>query len=269
MADQDENSGSRFDPKADGVHQRLQTTPRQITVNDLATPSLTPEPAATPAEAPKESGFQPAEPAEAPDVTSEPPGVTSEPPGDVTPAPASGSSTGRQADRQGTQEDSAADKPVTAPPAPAVLPVTMPPAKAKGNSRPWLHYFIEAVLLLALIGLAFWALGLKKNLLLVQQKYQSLAGDPFVVRVLKTEELVKKVGQQTQLPADTLPVVQEVTDAQAVVKQVPSLKGIQNGDQILTYSGKNLFVIYRPSSDKIIGQGTLTGGVQAGTVPKQ
>ncbi len=68
---------------------------------------------------------------------------------------------------------------------------------------------------------------------------------------IQTENLVKEVGNITDLPSDETPTVATVADASKLKNQA-FFKDAVNGDKVLIYTKAKKAYLYRPSSNKII-----------------
>ncbi len=73
--------------------------------------------------------------------------------------------------------------------------------------------------------------------------------------------LVSNVGEHMLLPADETPTLATVSDMHALEGQ-EFFKYAEEGDQVLMYMRSRKAIIYRPSIDKIIEVGPITGGAQ-------
>lgn len=67
-----------------------------------------------------------------------------------------------------------------------------------------------------------------------------------------TDNVVEKVAQHLVLNVDEAPKVYIIQSEKSEIFQNPLFKGIQVGDNVLTYSKANRVVIYRSSEDKIV-----------------
>ena len=64
--------------------------------------------------------------------------------------------------------------------------------------------------------------------------------------------IVAKVEKLVLLPKNDLPQVLTITDADAAVKQQPSLDGVVTGDRILVYEKVSKAIVYSPSRNIIV-----------------
>jgi hypothetical protein len=166
-------------------------------------------------------------------------------------------------------EESAAEAaPAEDTPAPAddnpapVEPAGTPPTAVTSTAAPahkgnFLRLLLELVLLAAVIGLALWGLGLQSRNKDLQKQVDTLNSNPAIVEQRKTQELVSKVSAVMEVPKNEAPTARLVSDAAAFKKQNPTFTNVQKGDELLVYPNNNLFIFYRPSTNKIVQTGQL------------
>lgn len=153
----------------------------------------------------------------------------------------------------------AADGPVSTPedalPSSTTSAETVPTV-AKGNTM--LHTAIEAVLLLAVIGLALWSWTLASDRHNLQRQLQAAQTNPQALVQKQSDDLIAKVGKLMNLPAGETPTVANVTDVSAAKQQSNFFAQAQNGDKVLLYAKAGEAILYRPSTNKIILVAPLT-----------
>lgn len=75
---------------------------------------------------------------------------------------------------------------------------------------------------------------------------------------LDANTLIGKVGQLMELPADEKPTIATVSDVNKLQGQ-PFFDKAQNDDKVLIYKAAKEAILYRPSENKIINVGPITG----------
>lgn len=209
-----------------------------------------PETAAAPAEAPVEQAepeaeSEPAaEPAPEPDPVPEPeaapePAAEPDPELEAVPEP-------RPVDVQ----------PPAEPPAPAKVAAAS--SKTPRNRTGLLRIAAEVVLLLAVIGLGFWAWNLSSDNKDLQKQLNAANSNPQAIIQKQTDALIKQVGGLMTLPTDETPTIANVTDVNAARQQSKFFDNAQNGDKVLMYVKAGQAILYRPSTNKIILVAPLT-----------
>lgn len=117
---------------------------------------------------------------------------------------------------------------------------------------------LEAVLILALIGVGYYAYGLHDKNQDLKTQVSTLKANPQIVIKQQTDDLIAKVGSLISLPKGESPTVANVTDAATARKQSAFFNTAQNGDKVLLYPKAGLAILYRPSTNKIVLQAPLT-----------
>lgn len=85
-------------------------------------------------------------------------------------------------------------------------------------------------------------------------KYQAekaLVNDPTLASQQEVKNIVAKIGTFMDLPTDEDPSVATVLDI-SKLKDQPFFKDAQNGDKVVIYSKKQMAILYRPSTNRII-----------------
>ncbi len=146
------------------------------------------------------------------------------------------------------------------PPVSSVTSVSSTDKKA-----PLAHLIAEAVLVMLLAGVGYWAFSqasANKDLTADNKNLKSqvaqLNANPQIAVQKQTNDLISKVSALMQLPAGETPTVASVSDASAAKKQSAFFNNAQNGDKVLMYVKAGEAILYRPSTDKIILVAPLT-----------
>lgn len=152
--------------------------------------------------------------------------------------------------------ESGADNTTVTPEMPSV--VTGSPKK-KGSI---LRLVLEIVLVLALAGLSAYTVMLTSDKQKLNDKVNSLQSKaaeldknvPAVKEYNEAQGYITKVGKLVKLPTGEKPTVIKVTDPAAAKKNQPFFNDSQAGDIALVYVNNNAVYLYRPSTNKIIGE---------------
>ena len=96
------------------------------------------------------------------------------------------------------------------------------------------------------------------------QSGQKVAG---VTTIQEVDRLVEKVGKLVELPKEERVTLATVSDI-SKLKDQPFFSQSQNGDKVLIYEQSKKAILYRPSTNKIIEIGPVTGvGQQTSELP--
>ena len=138
---------------------------------------------------------------------------------------------------------------------------TPPPAKpAAGPAKPhapiW-RLALETVLAVAVIVLALWAWSLHSDNKDLKKQVTALNNNPEIVAQRQKDELIHKAGALVQLPTNAgTPIMYTVSDITKAKALSDFFVNAQNGDQVLFYQ-TGFAVVYRPSTNKVVNEGTL------------
>ena len=115
----------------------------------------------------------------------------------------------------------------------------------------FVRHFLLWFLLLALVlwSFGFYELGRSA----VYRENPGLSGQQ------QAAVLLKKVGELIQLPANEVPTMATINDAASAKKAQPFLANAQNGDILIVYPNAQTALLYRPSENKLIAVGPVTG----------
>ena len=105
------------------------------------------------------------------------------------------------------------------------------------------------VLMIALLGAVFYLY--REN-----NKKLALLNDPALVTKSEIEQIKSKVAKLIELPSDEDPSLVTVVDKNKIMDQ-EFFKNAENGDKVLIYIKAKEAIIYRPSTNKIIGIGPV------------
>lgn len=120
------------------------------------------------------------------------------------------------------------------------------------------HLIVEAVLVLALLGVSGYALQLNSSRKDLKAQVATLNANPTIVAQRQTDQLIAKVGSLMQLPSGEVPTVANVSDAAKAKQQSAFFANAQNGDRVLMYVKAGEAILYRPSTNKIVLVAPLT-----------
>lgn len=76
----------------------------------------------------------------------------------------------------------------------------------------------------------------------------------------EAQKLLKKVSSLILLPSDEVPQIIPITDAENLAKNQLFFAKVENGDQLLVFTGVQQAIIYRPSIHKIVNTGPIVAG---------
>ena len=136
-------------------------------------------------------------------------------------------------------------------------------------SVPMLHMIIEAVLLLAVIGLGLWTWQLYTDKKALRTQVSALETNPQIAIQKQTDDLISTVGSLITLPAGETPTIANVSDATQARKQSAFFNNAENGDKVLMYVKAGEAILYRPSTSKIILVAPLTFNSDSATTAKK
>ena len=140
----------------------------------------------------------------------------------------------------------------------APIPAATPAKTNSGKSTFGFRTVFEALLVVAIIGLAFLAWTTSNNNKTLKKEVTKLNSNPQLIIQKQTDELIRKVGRLIDLPRGETPTVANVSDAEQAKKQSAFFNNAQNGDRVLMYVKAGQAILYRPSTDKIILVAPLT-----------
>jgi len=172
-----------------------------------------------------------------------------------SPAPAEPSTISAPSTPEVSLDSNVDNSPIT-PEMPSV--VTGSPKK-KGSI---IRLLLEVVLVLALVGLSAYTVMLSSDKQKLNDKVNSLQSKaaeldknvPAVKEYNEAQLYISKVGKLVKLPTGEKPTVIKVTDPAAAKKNQPFFNESQAGDIALVYVNNNVIYLYRPSTNKIIGE---------------
>lgn len=119
------------------------------------------------------------------------------------------------------------------------------------------------IIIFALVAVLIGALAAGVYFYLQFQSGQKVAG---VATVQEVDSLVERVGKLVELPQGEQVTLATVSDIQKLQDQ-PFFVRAQNGDKVLIYEQSKKAILYRPSTNKIIEIGPVTGTGQQSIAP--
>ena len=128
-----------------------------------------------------------------------------------------------------------------------VISKIKPVKKKKELSPPKVSKFSAISIVLTLVTVAAIGVGAYFG----WQNY-NLKKNPNMIAQQETQQLIDKVGKLMELPKDETPTVATVTDKEKV-KEKAFFKNTENEDKVLIYVKAEKAILYRPSTNKIIG----------------
>ncbi len=152
-------------------------------------------------------------------------------------------------------------------PAPTVLAQAVGPTPV---AQPRTHYgrmVVEALLAVAVVGLALWSWNLYTDRQNLQDQLSTITNNPQALVEKQTQDLIGRVGLLVQLPQGETPTVAAVSDAAQAKQQSAFFANAQNGDKVLMYVKAGKAILYRPSTNKIILEAPLTFNSTTSTAP--
>ena len=106
-----------------------------------------------------------------------------------------------------------------------------------------------------LLALAIWSYGFYEiGRTAVYRENPELYGQQ------QATELLKRVGELIQLPANETPTMATINDAASAKKAQPFLANAENGDVLIIYANAQTAILYRPSENKLIAVGPVSSG---------
>lgn len=104
--------------------------------------------------------------------------------------------------------------------------------------------------------------------LVVWQVSSKIQNDPNKVLARAEAEarsVLEKVSSLMILPSDDVPQIIPIDDAENLAKNQLFFSKVENGDQLLIFTGAQQAIIYRPSLNKIVNSGPVITGKDAST----
>lgn len=132
------------------------------------------------------------------------------------------------------------------------------PAKSPRGKNSTARTLFEIVLVLALIGVGYYAYTLYNDKQELTAKVATLNANPQLAIQKQTDDLISNVGALIQLPEGETPTVANVSDAAKAKEQSSFFANAVNGDKVLMYVKAGQAILYRPSTDKIVLVAPLT-----------
>lgn len=146
-----------------------------------------------------------------------------------------------------------ADQIVHSSPAETAAPEQFPSTKYFAPVSNRKLFLAGGIILLAVLGILVMVLvndrqDLKKEVSRLSSQAQKPPQDQSLE---EAEQLKKEIGQYLELPADEVPTVATVVDANKVKGQ-SFFTNTQNGDKVLLFAKSGKAILYRPSTKKIV-----------------
>lgn len=138
---------------------------------------------------------------------------------------------------------------------------------SKMGSKGLLRLVAEVLLVVALVGLAAYAMQLKSQKTTLAGELAQANANPQLLVQKQTDAVIHQVSLLMQLPKDETPTVANVSDAVAAKKQSAFFNNAQNGDKVLMYVKTGEAILYRPSTNKIVLVAPLTFANSTSTAP--
>lgn len=110
-------------------------------------------------------------------------------------------------------------------------------------NRRLLKILIISILIIGVVFLVYGYLDTRNEL--------NKAKNPQETAKEETKELVAKISQFLELPANESPTVATISDEDRLSTQ-PFFKNAQNGDKVLVYTNSEMAILYRPSTGKVV-----------------
>ena len=154
--------------------------------------------------------------------------------------------------------------PPETPAAAAVEPDAAPAASASSKAK-YVHFAVEAILLVAVVILGSQLVSAKSDAKNLQTQLAGVKENPQALVQKQSDDLIAKVATLMKLPAGETPTVAAVSDAAAAKQQSPFFANAANGDKVLLYVKAGEAILYRPSTNKIILVAPLTFNNAAAT----
>jgi hypothetical protein len=124
-------------------------------------------------------------------------------------------------------------------------------AAKKSSKRSLKKLTLWVLVSLLVVSLAGGGIYMYTRYQSVKKENDKLASNPQEAVKKEQENLIKAIGDLTELPTGETPTVATVSDASKLQSQTFFVNA-QNGDKVLIYSQAKKAYLYRPSTNKII-----------------
>ena len=141
---------------------------------------------------------------------------------------------------------------------PARAPKPPKSPRAPRNSSGVARTLFELVLVLALLGVGYYAYTLRQDKTDLKTQVSTLQANPQLAIQKQTDDLISTVGSLMTLPSNETPTVANVSDAVKARQQSNFFANAQNGDKVLMYVKAGQAILFRPTTSKIILVAPLT-----------
>jgi hypothetical protein len=132
------------------------------------------------------------------------------------------------------------------------------PARHPKSHAGMLRAAVEVLLVLALIGVSYYAYTLSNDKKDLKSQVSNLQANTQLAIQTQTDDLISTVGSLMTLPTNETPTVANVSDAAKAKQQSNFFANAQNGDKVLMYVKAGQAILFRPSTSKIILVAPLT-----------
>ncbi|HNZ86115.1 MAG TPA: hypothetical protein PLD95_00560 [bacterium] len=122
-------------------------------------------------------------------------------------------------------------------------------SKKKKKSFNFKKLFKIIIIIILIVGICFGVVVVYKKI--KSNSYKLNMGDRG-----RSEKIIKRVSRLIELPSDEIPQVANVLNEEKL-KDYPFFENAENGDNLLIYTKSMKVILYRPSTDKIIGVAPL------------
>ncbi len=121
--------------------------------------------------------------------------------------------------------------------------------KKKRSGFNFKKFLLFAILVIVILGAIFVGIFYRDKIvsLFQKDKWQVNKNDQKEAQIL-----VEKVSKLMELPINEIPTVATILDKEKM-KDYPFFDSCENGDKMLVYRQAMKVILYRPSTDKIIG----------------
>lgn len=109
-------------------------------------------------------------------------------------------------------------------------------------------WLVAAIVAVALLVLSFEA-----------GRWSLYRAHPEISQNEQAADILAKVGKLINLPQNEQPTMATISDAKAAKQGQPFLKDAQDGDVLIVYPNAAEALLYRPSTDKLVAVGPVTG----------